>query len=226
MYRYSLISLILVVLSCNSNGQNQKISDVSNPQKNQKNMQNIDLKVWKEKANEYQKNINEEGEVISTNPKYYFFQEEKNNILYEFSGDDSEGFSLIETKKEPNIYSDVNFYRNDGHLLYSFSALTINPKIVIGEHLEYNADGKIVKRIDYDDGFVRTPQEIVTFIKSNKGEVFHELTIIDRNKTNGKSFWHVEFLNTKTKNVEIYELDDQNLQILSKQERDSDFLAD
>ncbi len=38
---------------------------------------------------------------------------------------------------------DVNFYRNDGHLLYSFSTLTINPKIVIGEHLEYNADGKI-----------------------------------------------------------------------------------
>lgn len=226
MYRCYLIAFMLIVFSCNSNGQNQNRSDTSNPKKTQKGMQNIDLYYWKEKANNYQKNNNGEGEVISTTPKYYYLKEEKNNILYEFTGDDSEGFSLVETKKAPNIYSNVNFYRSNGNLLYKFSTLTVNPKIVVGEHLEFSNDGKVIKRINYDEGFVRTPEEIVAFIKNKKGEIFNDLTIIDRHNIDGKRFWHLEFLTTGTRIVQIYKLEDKTLQILSKQERDSDFLED
>ena len=47
-----------------------------------------------------------------------------------------------------------------------------------------------------------------------------------KEKKENSSIWHVEFLNTVNKKVQILTIDDRTLQALKIEERDSDFLED
>ena len=226
MEKYYIIILFFLLLSCN--GQDQK---KINP--NQKNvptknitMRNIDIKLWKKKAEEFMKNKSGEGEQVSLENPYYYFKEEKDNKIIEFSGDDKEGYSLKELPLKPNIYYDINFYRNNGKLQYSFKTLKYNPNIVIGEYTEYNEKGIVTNAKNYDAGFKTPPEKIIELINSSGGNAENELTIIDREKIENSSIWHVEFLNSKDKKVQIFTIEDGTLKVLKKEERDSDFLED
>ncbi len=225
MQKLFFILLLIVLFSCNGQG-NDKNSIIPKTTKTAK-MQNIDINLWKEKATNYMKTLNENGENIVLDTPYYFLKETvEGNKVIEFSGNDKEGYSLKEVLPKPNIYNDVKFYRADGTILYSFKTLVIIPNIVIGKHTEYDEKGKIIKIDDYDEGFKTTPEKIIEFIKSQGGNIENELTIIDRQKNENGNTWYVEFLIPNKKTVKIFTLDDAGLKIIKSEERSSDFLKD
>lgn len=226
MKKYYIIILMFLLLSCNGQDQKENNSNKKNVSTKKIKMQNIDIHLWQKKAEEFMNNKNGEGEQISLENPYYYFKEEKDNKIIEFSGDDREGYSLKELVPEPNIYYSVNFYRNNGKLQYSFKTLKYNPNIVIGEYTEYNENGLVINTKNYDAGFKTSPEKIIEIIKSSGGNPDNELTIIDREKKENSNIWHVEFLNTKNKKVQILTIDDRTLQALIIEERDSDFLED
>ncbi len=214
-----------MLFSCNGQDQNKKT--INNKTTETSKMQNINIKSWKEKAVNYMKHHNEDGENITLDPPYYLFKEvDDHKKLVEFSGDDKDGYSLKETLPDPNIYNDIKFYRPDGSIQYTFRTLIVNPNIVVGEHIEYSGKGEEVKKTNYDEGFQSSPEKIIKFIESRNGSIKNELTIIDRERKNNISTWHIEFLNSKEGKVNVLTLEDHTLKILKSEERDSDFLQD
>lgn len=164
MKKYYIFILLFSLLSCDDQEQEKDTSNQKNVLHKNIKMQKIDIERWQKKAEEFMKNHSGEGEQISLDNPYYYFREEKDNKIIEFSGDDSEGYSLKELLQEPDIYYNVNVYRNDGTLQYSFKTLKYNSNIIIGEYVEYNARGLVTNTKNYNADFKASPEKIIEII--------------------------------------------------------------
>lgn len=102
--KFFVVLYFSIILSCNHQDQKKDNSNQKNVSTKKIKMQNIDMDFWKKKAEEFRKNNNGEGEQISLDNPYYYFKEEKDNEIIEFSGDEKEGYSLKELLPGPNIY--------------------------------------------------------------------------------------------------------------------------
>lgn len=222
------LALIFGLISCN--GQEDKknnLKKVNSQLNNKTKMEKLDINDWKKRALEYM-NKNQEHELKEVNQDTFYYLKDisENNTIVEFSGDDKDGYSMKKTSPLPNLYNKVNFYNSEGNLMYDFKTLIASPNIVIGIHNEYDKNGLIIKKINYDEGFKSSPEDILKILQADGGSIKNELTIIDRDKKNTVHFWYIEFLIPKIKKVKILEIEDGTLKILKEEERDSDFLKD